>query len=353
MTRTVKDAALMMNACAGPDERDQYSLPAAGVDYVKALKGNLQGLRVAWSATLGVAPAVDPEVREATAKAARAFRELGCRVESVEPKWPSPYDCWRAIFLGGIAVRLAPYLDRRDQIDPGLLPIVEEATKYPPTKYVEAWFERLAWWQHARAFFERYDLLLTPTVACPPLPIGAFYATEIGGAKVGRDAVAGFAGRRGARFDVEPALAKHFVVQLTPGRARRPDRVDVRAGRQPRALQHRRLGRRRDHDDVGAAHRFLRRGRGVHAELRGEGAGVSRAPHADLAQLPHESHRLEVTPRLDARAQDPQHRRIRARQVLSGDRRHRRSAHLGDEPPVHRDERLARVGPEEQDRGVV
>ena len=52
MTRTVKDAALMMNACAGPDERDQYSLPAAGVDYVKALKGNLQGLRVAWSATL-------------------------------------------------------------------------------------------------------------------------------------------------------------------------------------------------------------------------------------------------------------------------------------------------------------
>src|SRR5439155_735177 len=309
MTRTVKDAALMMNACAGPDERDQYSLPAAGVDYVKALKGNLQGLRVAWSATLGVAPAVDPEVREATAKAARAFRELGCRVESVEPKWPSPYDCWRTIFLGGIAARLAPYLDRRDQIDPGLLPIVEEATKYPPTKSVEAWFERLAWWQHARAFFERHDLLLTPTVACPPLPIGEFYATEIGGVKVGRDAgrleqrdlargltagldaphdftdfredvtgrddVAGFAGRRGARFDVEPALAKHVVVQLTPGRARRPDRVDVGAGRQPRALQHRRLGRGRDHDDVGAAHRVLRRGRGVHAELRGEGAGVS------------------------------------------------------------------------------
>src|SRR6266545_334319 len=38
MTRTVTDAALMMNAMAGPDERDQYSLPADGVDYVKALK---------------------------------------------------------------------------------------------------------------------------------------------------------------------------------------------------------------------------------------------------------------------------------------------------------------------------
>ncbi len=192
MTRTVKDAALMMNVCAGPDERDQYSLPPAGVDYVKALKGNLKGLRVAWSDTLGIAPAVDPEVRETTAKAARAFRELGCRVESVNPTWPSPYDCWRTIFLGGIGARLAPYLDRRDQIDPGLLPIVEEATKLPPTKYVQAWFDRLAWWQLARALFERYDLLLTPTVACPPLRIGEFYPAEIGGVPVGREAASVF-----------------------------------------------------------------------------------------------------------------------------------------------------------------
>ena len=192
MTRTVKDAALMMNACAGPDERDQYSLPATKVDYVKALTGSLKGLRVAWSEKLGVAPAVDPEVSAATAKAARAFREFGCKVETAEPTWPSPYDCWRTIFLGGIGARLAPYLDRRDQIDPGLSPIVEEAAKLPPTKYVRAWFDRLAWWQHARAFFERYDLLLTPTVACPPLQIGQFYPDEIGGVKVGREAASAF-----------------------------------------------------------------------------------------------------------------------------------------------------------------
>src|SRR2546428_13881144 len=125
MTRTVKDAALMMNVCAGPDERDQYSLPPAGVDYVKALKGNLKGLRVAWSDTLGIAPALDPEVREATAKAARAFRELGCRVERVNPTWPSPYACWRTIFLGGTGATLASYHHRLDQIDPGRHPSVE------------------------------------------------------------------------------------------------------------------------------------------------------------------------------------------------------------------------------------
>src|SRR5512145_2153059 len=49
ITRTVTDAALMLNASAGPDERDQYSLPAERVDYVKALGGGIKGLRVAYA----------------------------------------------------------------------------------------------------------------------------------------------------------------------------------------------------------------------------------------------------------------------------------------------------------------
>src|SRR5438067_4493902 len=81
MTRTVADAALMLQVAAGPDERDQTSLPAAPVDYVKALAGGVKGLRVAWSADLGFADVVDPEVRDLCAKGASAFREVGCRVE--------------------------------------------------------------------------------------------------------------------------------------------------------------------------------------------------------------------------------------------------------------------------------
>jgi len=188
MTRTVKDAALMLNVIAGPDERDPYSLPAERVDYVKALKGSLKGLRVAYSETLGLAPAVDPEVRNATAKAARVFRELGCRVEATNPSWASPWEPWRAIFLGGIAARLAPYLDRKKEIDAGLLAIVEESLAWPPAKYVQAWVDRLAWCAKAMAFFERYDLLLTPTVASPPFPHGILYPGEIDGVKVGREA---------------------------------------------------------------------------------------------------------------------------------------------------------------------
>jgi len=184
MTRTVADAALMLQVAAGPDERDQTSLPAAPVDYVKALAGGVKGLRVAWSADLGFADVVDPEVRDLCAKGASAFREVGCRVEAVDPGWPSPLDCWSQLFGGGIATRLAPYLDRKSEIDPGLYRIIETTLKNPPTTYVQAWFDRLAWWEHPRRLFEKYDLLLTPTIACPPFAIGLDNPTEIAGKPV-------------------------------------------------------------------------------------------------------------------------------------------------------------------------
>jgi len=192
MTRTVRDAALMMSVCAGPDERDQYSLPDGPADYVKALRGGIRGLRVAYSDTLGFAPAVDPEVRSATARAARVFQELGCRVEQVDPKWPSPWQAWRTIFLGGIGARLAAFLERRGEIDPGLLAVVEEALAAPPTASVQAWFDRLAWWQQARALFERYDLLLCPTVATAAFPLGVLWPSEVDGTPVDREAGSAF-----------------------------------------------------------------------------------------------------------------------------------------------------------------
>ncbi|TMK73996.1 MAG: amidase [Actinobacteria bacterium] len=151
MTRTVTDAALMMNVCAGPDARDQFSLPASPVDYVNA-------------------------------RAAKRFRELGCRVEEVNPRWPSPKQPWKAIFCGGLAARLAPYLpERRADIDAGLAALIDETLTWGPTTYVQAWFDRMAWWEHPRRLFETYDLMLTPTVACPPFKVGLDNPTEIAG----------------------------------------------------------------------------------------------------------------------------------------------------------------------------
>src|SRR5215472_3427968 len=59
LTRTVADSALMMSVIAGPDPRDRHSLPAASFDWMDCLKGDLKGLKVAYSSDWGYA-AVDP-----------------------------------------------------------------------------------------------------------------------------------------------------------------------------------------------------------------------------------------------------------------------------------------------------
>ena len=172
MTRTVADAALMLNVIAGPDDRDPNTLPADGADYLAELDGDLKGLRVAWSGTFGYAP-VEPDVLALCERAAKRFEDFGCTVEEVDPPWADPRICWMTTFLGGAATRLAPALaERRDQLDPGLASLLDEVSGWSPTTYVEAWFERLAFVTEALAFFADYDLLL-----CPTLPVAAF---EIG-----------------------------------------------------------------------------------------------------------------------------------------------------------------------------
>jgi aspartyl-tRNA(Asn)/glutamyl-tRNA(Gln) amidotransferase subunit A len=125
--------------------------------------------------------ALDPEVRHAATREARTFRDLGCRLETVAPRWPSPFECWYEIFFGGLTARLLPYRGRADDIEPGLRAIIDRTAASPPGRYVQAWFDRLAWWQHPRALFERYDLLLTPTVACPPFALGLDFPGEVAG----------------------------------------------------------------------------------------------------------------------------------------------------------------------------
>jgi aspartyl-tRNA(Asn)/glutamyl-tRNA(Gln) amidotransferase subunit A len=186
MARTVRDAAVMLAVMAGPDERDRNSIPADGADYAGALGGGVRGLRVAWSPDLGYA-LVDPMVREACAGAARAFEESGCRVEEASPGFADPEETWSVLFYGAIAAKLLPYLPEwRARMDPGLVALVEKGQGLSAIQFAEAGFRRAELWDTVRRFFGRYDLLLTPTVAVPPLPLGQTGDIEIAGRRVPR-----------------------------------------------------------------------------------------------------------------------------------------------------------------------
>jgi aspartyl-tRNA(Asn)/glutamyl-tRNA(Gln) amidotransferase subunit A len=127
---------------------------------------------VAWSPTLGYAT-VHPEVARLTEAAAKRFTELGAHVELVEAVFEDPEAPWAILFYAGIGTALGDYLPaRRNDIDPGLVPIIEEGMRLSGYQVIQAQLRRAAHWDVVRRFFERYELLLTPTLAVPPFPVG-------------------------------------------------------------------------------------------------------------------------------------------------------------------------------------
>ncbi len=84
MTRTVADAALLMQVLSLPDARDTMSLPHQPIDW-QQLDREARGLRIGLLMDAGWGLAVEPEVRAAVEAAARAFEAAGAVVEPVRP----------------------------------------------------------------------------------------------------------------------------------------------------------------------------------------------------------------------------------------------------------------------------
>lgn len=173
ITRTVKDAALMLTVLAGRDDRDPYSLDETGTDYLAALEGaTVHGIRVAYSRDLGLAP-VEPEVISCTDAAARIFAEqLGAIVEEATPKVPNPEGAmmkiWETDQAAGVVDALLPRV-AVDQIDPTLLLMFEHAENLTAIDFWRAFNTfRGKFYQGMMRFFETFELLITPTIACAP-----------------------------------------------------------------------------------------------------------------------------------------------------------------------------------------
>jgi len=84
MTRSVADAAALLNALARPDARDFMSLPHEGARLHSALDElEPRGVRIGFLADMGVGLPVHPEVRAVAEAAARALAGAGCAVQPV------------------------------------------------------------------------------------------------------------------------------------------------------------------------------------------------------------------------------------------------------------------------------
>lgn len=172
MSRTVTDSALMLSVIAGPDPRDRYSIPAADFDYVEAVKGDIKGLRIAYSEDWGYA-AVDPEVRRVVSEAVAVFEnDLGCTVERANPGWgrDAGANFWTLVAADTDLTGMRKMIKGREhQISAHLVDLINRP--WTGSDFTDAHTFRKSLCNAMWRFMANYDLLLTPTLAVPPFPV--------------------------------------------------------------------------------------------------------------------------------------------------------------------------------------
>jgi len=171
LTRTVEDAALMMDVLTLPDTRDWSALPTPAGSHRDGLDGGVAGLRVAYSPTLGYV-SVDPEVEARVSEAVEVLEGLGAVVEQVDPGFEDPVDAFSVLWFSGAAKSAQRFgEDAWDRLDPGLRAACEQGRTFSASDYLDATAVRMHLGLVCGRFHETYDVLVTPT-----LPIPAFEA---------------------------------------------------------------------------------------------------------------------------------------------------------------------------------
>ncbi|SDB09686.1 amidase [Belnapia rosea] len=174
MTRTVRDAALMLSAMARHDLRDPFCLPDEPRDWRQGIESGVAGLRVGLVRRLGFDAPLDADGEAALAGAARMLEEQGAIVEEADPGLPDT----RAIFgrVWGVALaRLVSTIpaERRGLLDAGLAEVAEREGGMSAVDFLGAEALRIEAAHAAARFHQRYDLML-----CPTTPSAAFAADQ-------------------------------------------------------------------------------------------------------------------------------------------------------------------------------
>jgi aspartyl-tRNA(Asn)/glutamyl-tRNA(Gln) amidotransferase subunit A len=185
ITRTVGDMAAALDVIACPDPRDLFSLPPIGVSFAAELDKGIRGKRIAYSPNLGYAR-VEPEVAAICRRAAERFADAGAHVEPVELDWRDPYESWSVFFFGTAAAALEKKLPEQGELlDPGLRKVVERGLKLRGVDFANALAGRHDFWEQVRRTYERFDLVLSPTLPVPPFAVGQEGADPLDGERLG------------------------------------------------------------------------------------------------------------------------------------------------------------------------
>jgi len=180
LSRSVRDSAAALDATQGPDVGAPYYLPAPARPYLEEVGRDPGRLRVGFSLGHPLGSALHPECATAVRDAAHLLESLGHAVEEV----PLPFDgqavarSFLMLYFGETGAEiaaLARHLGRPARpadVEPTTWLLGLLGRTYSAADFAAA---RHAWNDFARQmgrFHQTYDLLLTPTLATPPVRVG-------------------------------------------------------------------------------------------------------------------------------------------------------------------------------------
>jgi Asp-tRNA(Asn)/Glu-tRNA(Gln) amidotransferase A subunit family amidase len=169
ITRTVRDAALLLSVWAGDDPRDPLSLPAEYVDRSPIEDLTAPPIRVAY---VDFNVPVDAEVSAATDGLAHTIEQMGCHVEAVQIEgYYEAEEAWGVAYWSMFAALYGPAADSvPSAASEGVHRLIARGRVPSAVDYHSANVVRSAFYDKVAAVLAEYDFILTPTLTVlPPL----------------------------------------------------------------------------------------------------------------------------------------------------------------------------------------
>lgn len=180
LARTVADAALMTAVMSGPHARDPLALPFDGVDYIAGAAGPARRFRIAFSPRLGNFP-VDPRVAAVVRTAVEALRGGGADIDELELDLRADHHALAHLWVRTISVHYAAIAHhwKKDGIDllgehageltPQFRHMLESAPHVSAVDHALDDVARSGVYDGLQDVFDRYDIIVSPTLAIPPV----------------------------------------------------------------------------------------------------------------------------------------------------------------------------------------
>jgi aspartyl-tRNA(Asn)/glutamyl-tRNA(Gln) amidotransferase subunit A len=172
LTRTVEDAALVLNAIAGYDPNDAMTVPMPVDDYTRDLAAGVRGLRLGVPRA-GFFEAIDPEVARAVEEAIGVYRTLGATVEDMDGTalWNARQAVSDIMLADARHYHAAWLRDRPEEYGEDVRDRLMRRTDMSADEFIAAMRVRAAVTVETARLMTRYDGLLLPTTRIPAPPI--------------------------------------------------------------------------------------------------------------------------------------------------------------------------------------